>query len=121
MYGVGPLRDANCLASLALFLGNNGDYLYKSMTDMQFVHEFNSLGAIEYIEIPEPRSDAVYPSKEGDLWYQRERYGVALMQREIGSCSYLQVSDALRQTNWQTSLLAFSEEDEYLHLTCQQA
>lgn len=121
VYGVGPLRDANYVGSPALFLGNNGDYLYKSMIEMQIVHEFNSSGAIEYVEILEPRSDAVYPSKEGSHWYQWERGGVALMQRELGSGTYQPVSDVQRPTTWNTSLFASSEEDEFLYSTYEQA
>ncbi len=120
-YGVGPVRDANYVGSPAMFLGNNGDYLYKSMIEMQAVYEFNSSGGIEYIEILEPQSEAVYPSKEGSLWYQWDRGRVALMQRELGSGAYQPVSDAQYPTTWNTSLLASSERDEFLYSTYENA
>lgn len=120
-YGVGSYLSANYVGSPALFLGRDGDYLYKSMIQQQTVYTFNSSGEIEYVTNLEPRSTAVYPFREGSLWYGWVRGGIALMQREIGSGAFLQVSDALQQTNWQTTLFASSEEDEYLYLTYQQA
>lgn len=121
LYGVGPLRDANYWGSPALFLGNSGDYLYKSMIEMQSVYKFNSSGAIEFVETLEPRSEAVYPSRDGSLWYRWNDGDIALMEREIGSGAYLQASDDLSPPVWQTSLLASSEEDEFLYTTYQNA
>ena len=48
-FGVGSYLSGNYVGSSALFLGRNGDYLYKSMIRSQTVYSFNSSGEIEYV------------------------------------------------------------------------
>ncbi|MXW54155.1 MAG: S8 family serine peptidase [Gammaproteobacteria bacterium] len=115
LYGVGPPNSVSYRGSPALFLGNSGDYLYKTMIEMQAVNEINSSGAVEYAETLLPRSLAIYPSKEGSIWYRWHFGDIALMQRELGSGVYRQVSDSLNLSNWDDSLFASSEGDEFLY------
>ena len=117
VYDVGPYQPLNYAGSPTLFLGRNGDYLYKSMIELQSVFEFSSSGSIEYVETLSPRSAAVYPSSKNSYWYRWDYGEIAIMQRDLGSGIYRQVSDTLRWFDWRHSLFAPSESDEFLYST----
>lgn len=117
-YGVGGPQDINFPGSPALILGENGDYIYKSMWTRDGVYEFNSSGEIEYLEIPTPAGDALFPFTNSSLWYWRRNFDSAVLQRAIGSSSYRQVSDTFQ---WPArrlrSTFAPTDKDEYLYST----
>ncbi len=117
VYGVGPPLFENFVGSPALFLGRNGDYLYKSMTESQAVYEFNSSGGIEHVENLVSRSASVYQSSKGSHWYRWNYGDLAVMQRELGSGVYRPAGEALSVSDWRSSLFAASESDEYLFST----
>lgn len=118
-YGVGPKQNINFPGSPALFLDENGDYLYKSMWDADAVYGFSSSGTIEYLEDPfSPIPRSLIPFTNPSLWYWWHYDVSALFQREVGSSSYRQVSDTYPWPDWfQRSAFASSATDEYLYST----
>ena len=116
-YGIGPITDNKDLGSPVLFMGNNGDYLYRSMRNEQSIYSFNSDSTFKFIGNNSVESAAVYPSINGNYWWRWHVRDVQLLERKVGSGSFQQISKEFDASGWREVTGTFLDKDEYFFAT----
>ena len=116
-YGIGPITDNKDLGSPVLFMGNNGDYLYRSMRNEQTIYSFNSDSTLKFVGDNSFASAAVYPSINGNYWWRWHVRDVQLLERKVGSGTFQQISKEFEASGWREVTGTFLDKDEYFFAT----
>lgn len=111
-YDIGTNAVTKSRGSPILFMGKNGDYLYRTTDHWQSVYTFDSNGSREFLGRNSVVSHSVYPSHQGSHWWGWNFYDMLLLERELGSGFYHQVS-TLSEDDWRNITGSFSNDDAY--------
>ncbi|MCY4143231.1 MAG: S8 family serine peptidase [Gammaproteobacteria bacterium] len=96
-----------------LFLGNNGDYLYKSTDFIQAIYTFGSQGNLELVGSNTLRTDSVYPSADGNHWWKWNWHDEQLLVRELGTGFFRAVANSWENERAYDEIGAFSHDEQY--------
>ena len=96
-----------------VFMGKDGDYLYKSKDFFQKVYGFSQSSRLEELEASDPGMFSVSPSASGDYWLESQFGSLGLARREIGTGMLRRVSDKLDHAEILFVLPAAMEHDYF--------
>ena len=113
-HGIGSLPRDKRDGSPVLFMGNSGDYLYRSTNFSQSVYSFDSDSTKNSVGESSVPSYAVYPSLSGNFWWRWQFQEAQLLGREVGTGLFQGISKPLIENHNNSIAGAFSANDEYL-------
>ena len=120
-HGIGPLLGSKSKGSPVLFMGNSGDYLYRTINNSQSVYSFNSDGTLNVVGDISVFSQDVFPSTNGNHWWQWWQWEMQLLGRQVGSGLFQRVSKPWINTHRSFFTGAFSGDDDYFFTASREA
>ena len=120
-HGIGSLLGSKSKGSPVLFMGNSGDYLYRTINNSQSVYSFNSDGTLNVVGDISVFSQDVFPSTNGNHWWQWWQWEMQLLGREVGSGLFQRISKPWRNTHRNFFTGAFSGDDDYFFTASREA
>ncbi len=120
-HSIGSGSNYKSDGSPVLFMGNSGDYLYRSTNFSQTVYSFNSDGELDSQGNNSVTGRAVFPSIDGNYWWRWQSNELQLLGREVGEGSFQAVSKPWINTSTPSFTGAFSSDDEYFYTATREA
>ena len=120
-HGIGPLPQYKSPGSPIFFMESSGDYLYRSTQYSQSIFSFNSDSSLSSIGDNSLEHYSVHPSYNGNywwgLWISARDEIVHLLEREVGSGQFQEISKPWIDTHTESSIGTFSGDDKYFFTT----
>ncbi|MYD46504.1 MAG: S8 family serine peptidase [Gammaproteobacteria bacterium] len=120
-HGIGSGSNYKSDGSPVLFMGNSGDYLYRSTNFAQTIYSFNSDSMLDSMGNNSVAGRAVFPSIDGNYWWRWQSNEVQLLGREVGTGSFHAISKPWISSQSPSFTGAFSSDDEYFFTATREA
>ena len=118
---IGSIPRRKTHGSPILFMGNSGDYLYRSTDYNQTVYSFNSDGTLNVLGDNPGESHSLYPSTSGNYWWRWHLDELQLLGREVGTGLLQGISKPWVANQYEFITGAFSRDDKYFFTATQNA
>ncbi|MCY3541456.1 MAG: S8 family serine peptidase [Gammaproteobacteria bacterium] len=120
-HGIGSHSNYKSDGSPVLFMGNSGDYLYRSTNFSQSIFAFNSDSTLDSMGNNSVVGRAIFPSIDGNYWWRWQSNELQLLGREVGKGSFHAISKPWINSSSASFTGTFSSDDEYFYTATREA